>query len=76
MIAKVDILDQTFVASPTFKAIADKELASKGEGDWYDYKGEILAYIMLGDFAGHIIESYQCNIKGEFGNIFELIEKL
>jgi len=76
MITKEDLLDLLIESSKQFKEIAKKELSGEEFTLWIDKDGTILGYIVLGDYAHHIIELYQKHETEEFHKIFDLIEKL
>lgn len=75
-ISKEDLVALTISASPSFKAIADRQHYEPSESTWLDDHGDIAAYLLLGDFANHIVDLYSKDELEEFDAIFDLIERL
>jgi hypothetical protein len=75
MIAKEDLLELLGASSQTFKEIIRKELEEETFTLWTDEERGLLHYVILGDFACHIIELYKNKKTHELEVIFELIER-
>lgn len=75
MISKEEMLDLILKASPCFKKKYE-EVIEKNSRAYVDRHGELQGYIVLGDFARHLIESFTHSELTEFPVIFDVVERL
>lgn len=76
MITQKELLPLLRASSKTFDKIANEELGSTNFTFWTDEQGDLLFYMILGDYAHHIVDLYRAKNVSEFDTIFELIEQL
>lgn len=76
MISKEEMLELIVASCPSFKSIYDKEFVSKDESLWFDDNGEVNYYIVLGDFAKHVVELFRDGKTDEVSKVFSVVERL